>query len=433
MAVAALPKTPEEHMQLSEALRYRWSLNRRAEQWVSDKRDWQFWLYLAGRGAGKTRSGAEKVREWAEKGVYQRIHLIAPTAADVRDTMVEGPAGILAVCPSWCRPLYEPSKRKLTWPTRPDGMPSTVAYLHSADKPERLRGPQCQALWADELCAWRYKEAWDMAMMGLRLPPNPRAIITTTPKPIKILLDKKNGLLHDQSCMLTRGTTYDNRANLGDPFFKHIINKYERTRLGRQELKAEILTDNPRALWKREDIDEHRVGELPKKALESIVVGVDPAVTATEDSCDTGIVVVGKDSQDPPHVYILDDRTVEMASPKTWANQAVAAYYKWQADEIVPEVNNGGDMVQYTIEVQDDTVPIHQVTASRGKRTRAEPVSMLSSQGRLHVYGTFPELEDEMCQWEPGEESPDRLDAMVWAVTRLVIEERGADFRIGRV
>ncbi len=208
--LGTLPNTDQERLWFEAELRHRWALWRRKEQWVADDDKWVSWVYLAGRGAGKTRSGAEKVREWAEKGVYQLGHLIAPTSADVRDTMVEGPAGILSVCSPEYMPTYEPSIRRLTWPKHANGRPGTIVLLFSADEPDRLRGPQCQFLWADEPCAWRRPRAWDMAMFGLRLPPYPRSIVTTTPRPIKLLKE----LMQAKGTIVTRGTTYDNRANL---------------------------------------------------------------------------------------------------------------------------------------------------------------------------------------------------------------------------
>lgn len=403
------PSDDEEMGQFYAALQHRWSLWRRPEQWVSDDDDWSCWVFLAGRGTGKTRSGAEKICEWAANGTYNRVHLIAPTAGDVRDTMVEGPAGILACSPPDNMPRYEPSKRKLTWRS---GM---VALLFSADKPDRLRGPQCQALWADEPCAWRHPEAWDMAMFGLRLQPRPRSIVTTTPRPTRLIKE----ILAGDNVHITRGTTYDNRANLADSFFASIIARYEGTRLGRQELLGELLTDNPQALWKRTWIDDARVTQHPE--LTRIVVAVDPAISATAESNETGIIVAGRDKQKVPHFYTLDDCTVEHATPQKWGTAAVTAYYKWRADLIVAEKNQGGDMVEATIHNVDPSVPVKLVSASRGKRPRAEPISALAEQGRDHHVGVFPQLEDQLCEWEPdhGMDSPDRLDAKVWALTEL--------------
>lgn len=419
-----LPKDNIERSMLAQALQYRWSLHAHGYQRPPQDVDWTFWLTLGGRGSGKTRGGAEQVREWAEAGTYKRGHLIAPTAADARDTMVEGPAGVMAVCPPWYRPTYEPSKRKLTWPDRADGSPGMVCYIFSADEPERLRGPQCDFLWADEIVAWRFPETWDMAMFGLRLPPRPRAIITTTPKPVKVLKE----IMANPGTVITRGTTYDNRSNLGGAFYDTVITKYEGTRLGRQELHAEVLDDNPNALWRRAWFDDYRLTRCPH--LVRIAVGLDPPGTSSEGGAEAGLVVVGRDNQDPPHYYCLDDATIGGATPEQWGKQAVAAYTRWKADRVVAETNYGGEMVIATLRNVDASVAVEAVTATRGKVIRAEPVSALAEQGRWHMVGAFKNLEDECCEWQPGDPSPNRLDAMVWAATELM--EPRTRFRVSR-
>lgn len=360
---------------------------------------------MAGRGFGKTRTGAEWVRGLVESGQAKRIALIAPTAADARDVMVEGESGILACSPPWFRPVYEPSKRRLTWPN------GALATTYSADEPERLRGPQHDASWCDEAGAWRYPETFDMLLLGLRLGADPRCLVTTTPRPVKLIRE----LASLSTTAITRGTTYENRENLAPAFFEQIIRKYEGTRLGRQELNAELLEDNPYALWQRHRIEELRVTSYPE--LTRIVVGVDPQAGDGENAAETGIVVagLGKDDQG----YILDDRTLS-ASPLAWASEVVAAYHRHRADRIVAECNNGGKMVESTIRSVEKNVPVKLVTASRGKQTRAEPISALYEQGRVHHVGTFPDLEDQMTSWVPGEESPDRMDALVWAMTELI-------------
>ena len=375
---------------------------------MPDRADWRYWLVMAGRGFGKTRTGAEMVRRWVRD--YPLVNLIGATADDVRDIMVEGESGILAICPPGERPEYRPSKRRLDWPN------GARSLLFTADEPERLRGKQHMKLWADELAAWRYPEAWDQAMFGLRLGDNPQAVITTTPKPVKAVRD----LLKDAHTVTYTGTTYENRANLAEAFYNAIITKYEGTRLGRQELLAEILDDVPGALWKRDRIDDLRVTDLPN--MTRIVVAIDPAVSTTDESSETGIVVagVGKDG----HGYVLDDLTVK-ASPHEWATRAVNAYHDYQADRIVAEVNNGGDMVEHTVRTVDRRVSFKQVRASRGKLTRAEPVAALYEQGRVHHLGVLSQLEDQMCSWVPGDTSPDRMDALVWALTELMLG--GAD------
>jgi phage terminase large subunit-like protein len=391
------------------ALLYDWGMWARPNQ-LFPAGDWTTWLLLAGRGFGKTRTGAEGVRELIKRG-YVRIGFIAPTAADIRDVMVEGESGILATSPPWDRPLYEPSKRRLTWPS------GAQAAMYSADEPERLRGPQHDALWADELAAWRRPEAWDMAMFGLRLGSRPVALVTTTPKPVRLVRE----LLSSPSTFITRGSTYDNAANLAPSFVAQIVKKYEGTRLGRQELHAEVLDDNPGALWKREQIDALRVPGYP--TLERVVIAIDPAVTSGEDSDETGIIVAGRARIDgETHAFVLDDVSGRY-SPNAWAQLVANTFREQQADRVIAEVNNGGDLVEANLRTVDRNLPFTKVHASRGKRVRAEPVAGLYEQGRVHHVGSLDLLEDQMCMWDPnlGEKSPDRMDALVWALTELML------------
>jgi len=367
------------------------------------------WLLLAGRGFGKSRTGAEWVREQVESGRSRRIALVAPTAADVRDVMIEGESGLLAICPPWNMPVYESSKRRLTWPN------GAIATTYSAEEPDRLRGPQHDAAWCDEVAAWRYPETWDMLMFGLRLGVDPRCVVTTTPKPIPII----RNLLKNPTTAITRGSTYENRANLAEAFFEQIVAQYEGTRLGRQELYAEVLDDVEGALWTRALIDQHRVKVAPE--LKRIVVAIDPAITASDDSDETGIVVAGLGVDN--HGYALDDLSLR-ASPDGWARRAVEAYHARKADRIVAEVNQGGDMVEYTIRTVDPRASIKKVHAARGKQTRAEPIVALYEQGRIHHVGVLPQLEEQMCNWVPGMDSPDRMDAAVWAFTELMLGQR---------
>lgn len=398
-------------------LAYRWEGWQARPEQVEPAGVWTYWVILAGRGFGKTRSGGEWVRKRAVSGRFREINLIAATADDARDIMVEGESGILAICPPWERPSYFPSKRRLEWPN------GCKSLIFTADEPERFRGKQHESVWADEVAAWRYPESWDQAMLGLRIGPDPRAVVTTTPRPAKLIRE----LLGNPATVVTRGTTYDNRENLAPPFFETIIRKYEGTRLGRQELEAELLDDIPGALWSRKLLDELRVKKTPLD-LYRIVVGVDPMAAADEETglSETGIVTcgVGRDDQ---HGYVLADHSVR-GGPADWARQAVSAYYQFEADVIVAEKNNGGDMVRHTIHSVDRNVPVELVHASRGKRTRAEPVAMLYEQGRIHHVGLFDRLEDQMCEWTPdppaGEsraDSPDRMDALVWALTKLMV------------
>lgn len=394
---------------------------------------WDVWLYLAGRGAGKTRSGAEWVREKTKAGCG-RIGMIAPTAGDARDVMVEGESGLLAVC--WAgdrdfrgntlgRPRYEPSKRRVTWEN------GAQASLFSGEEPERLRGPQHDAIWADELAAWAYvRETWDMAMFGLRLGSHPQTMVTTTPKPLALLKE----LLLDGMTVATRGSTFDNKANLAPSALRKYREKYEGTRLGRQELNAEILDDLPGALWERARIDEYRVKDAPE--LKRIVVAIDPSGTSgsSEDSAnDVGIVVAGLGIND--RGYILADRTCNL-SPDGWGKRGVAAFYEFNADRIIAERNFGGAMVEHVIRTVDRRVPYREVHASRGKVARAEPVAALYEQGRVSHVGSLPALEDQMClvssEGYTGEGSPDRVDAAVWALTELMLNKDAPTAATGR-
>ena len=391
-------------------LKYTWELWARPEQ-LPPQTNWGIWLYMAGRGAGKTRAGAEWVRNQIEKFGSNRIGLIAPTAADARDIMIEGESGIMNISPPDFMPKYEPSKRRITWPN------GAHAHVYSAEEPDRLRGPQHEKIWAEEVASWKYPDAWDMAMFGNRLGENPQACITTTPKPVKIIRD----LMKDPFCILTKGTTYDNRANLAPLFYKKIVAKYEGTRLGRQEIHAEVLEDTPGALWTRTLIESLRVKVHPD--LKRIVIAIDPAVTSRGTSAETGIMVCSKGIND--HGYLLEDLSLR-ATPKVWASQAIKAYYHWKADKIIGEVNNGGDLVEEVLRTIDSNIPYKSVHASRGKYTRAEPISSLYEQKKIHHVGLFERLEDQQCTYtgEAGEESPDRMDAMVWGFTELMTEKQ---------
>ena len=381
---------------------YHWRTWARPEQLLPPGA-WRYWVIKAGRGWGKTRTGAETVREWAKR--YRLVNLIGATADDARDIMIEGESGLLAICPAGERPTYRKSDRQLVWPS------GAKSLIFTADEPDRLRGKQHEKLWADELASWRYpKEAWDQAMLGLRLGDNPQVVVTTTPRPIQVLRD----LLADRLTVVTGGTTYENRENLAAGFWQEIIKRYEGTRLGRQELLAELLEDNPDALWKRAQIEQCRVLQAPE--LLRIVIAVDPEAVLAEGNAETGIVAAGygKDKQ----YYVLDDLSLR-ASPHGWASRAIVGYHRYRADRIVGEVNQGGDMVEHTLRTVEAGVPYKAVRASRGKQARAEPIAALYEQGKVHHVGSFPALEDQLCQWTPGDPSPDRLDALVWALTEL--------------
>lgn len=381
-----------------------WAIHARPDQ-LPPPGDWRYWLILAGRGFGKTRTGAETVRQMALSSPH--IIIAGATMDDARTIMVEGESGILAICPAWERPKYLAHKRELHWPN------GGKTLVLSADEPDRFRGKQSTFLWADELAAWRYPEAWDQAMMGLRLGHDPRAIITTTPRPTPLI----RRLLDDPATHVTRGTTYDNRANLAPAFLDTIIRRYEGTRLGRQELLAEVLTDNPDALWQRDQIEKTRVAAAPD--LARVVVGVDPAATGGDESDLTGIVVagLGRDKRG----YVLADYSLR-ASPADWARKVVYAFETHQADRVVVETNNGGEMCATVLRHIAPNLPIAEVRAAQGKWARAEPVAALYEQGRVSHVGCLPALEDQLCDYVPGtgRRSPDRLDALVWALSHLM-------------
>ena len=326
--------------------------------------------------------------------------------------IVEGESGLLAVFPPHERPIYEPSKRRITFHTGARGS------LFSADEPERLRGPQCDTLWADEIGAWRYPETWDLAMMGLRLGSHPRWCATTTPRPTQLIKD----LVKDPSVTTTVGSTYDNRANLAPQFLTQIIAKYEGTRLGKQEIEGILLTDTPGALWTWEMIDKaHHAGPIPE--MRRVVVAIDPAVTSGEGSDDTGIIVAGFGKDD--RGYVLADLTCD-ESPLGWAQKAIDAYDFWKADMIIGEGNNGGDLIEANIKTVRRFVPYRKVTASRGKLVRAQPVASLYEQNRISHCGSFKEMEEQMTGYVPdsGMPSPNNMDALVWAFTDLMVDSK---------
>ena len=396
------------------ALEYDWPSQARRNQ-LPPPGDWLFWLILAGRGFGKTRVGAETVRAWAENK-YERILLVGPTEADVRETMIEGPSGLLSCYPANRRPIYKPDRHLIEFPS------GAIGITRTAIEPERLRGPQFRKFWFDEICAARYaQEAWDQIMYGFRVPNSDlRGIITTTPKPIKTL----NSIMSHPRTVITRGSSDENRANLAPEFIRTVIDPYRGTRLGRQEINAEILDDVPGALWRRVMIDDGRISLIDVRwdCVVRIVVAIDPAVTSNEDSDETGIIVAGLTISG--HVLIIDDLSCK-ESPAGWASVAVRAYRRHQAERIVAEVNNGGDLVRGNICGTDAGIAFRAVRASRGKYIRAEPVAALYERGLVHHVGTFPALEDQLCGWTPQsqEKSPDRLDALVWAITDLVIDQ----------
>ena len=332
--------------------------------------------------------------------------------------MIEGESGILAKSHPDFRPVYEPSKRRLTWPDDKFGK-GAIATAYSADKPDQLRGPQHDVVWGDEFAAWRYiTETWSNADFGLRLGSNPCALLTTTPRPIKEIKE----LLADPLCVVTRGSTFDNAGNLPQSAIEAMKKKYEGTRLGRQELYAEILDDNPGALWRRGLIESLRVKGDESRTFRKIVVAIDIATTANEGSDETGIIVAGLGSDGEG--YVLEDISGKY-TPNEWARKAINAFERWKANHIVIETNQGGDLIRNTLlTVKRSGLSIIEVHAARGKYTRAEPVAALYEQGRVHHVGMFATLEDQMCEWDPtqGGTSPDRMDALVWALTLLMVD-----------
>lgn len=391
-------------------LNFQWPRWARPEQLPPDG-EWDGWLIIAGRGWGKTRTGAETIRDEVESGRSKRIALVAETSADGRDVIVEGESGILACSPPWAMPIYEPSKRRLTWPN------GATATLYDAREPDQLRGPQHDFAWFDELAKYRYADAvFDQAMFGLRLGACPRWLVTTTPRPIALV----RRLLVQSGVRITRGRSSDNLTNISPSYQRNVIDRYKGTRLGRQELDAEILDDIPGALWSRRSLDEARIGKAPD--LTRIVVGVDPAASSGEAANENGIVVGGIAASG--QAYVLEDWSLR-GSPDEWARKAVAAYRKHSADAIIAESNQGGEMVAQCIKSVAD-VPVKLVRATRGKYVRAEPISALYEQGRVHHVGTLPELEDQMIGFTPERAadrsdgySPDRVDALVWMLTEL--------------
>lgn len=423
-----------------------WAFLARQEQ-LPPTDDYKFWLYMAGRGSGKTRTGAEWTKDLIRRG-YNRGGLIAPTAADVRDVMVEGESGLLAVCHEWDRdylgnlmgrPIYEPSKRRVTWEN------GAMVTLYSADEPERLRGPQHSFLWMDELAAWRYMDTFDQAMFGLRLGKSPKVFISTTPKPKPLVKKLYARALdpNDREVVMTTGSSERNSANLAPGVIEELRNMYQGTSLGRQELDGVLLEEIDGALWSRKIIDRYRVEVMPTLLDDTfyftrIVVGVDPATTDKEGSDETGIVVVGLGSD--KHAYVLADYSGKY-SPQAWGEKVSYAFALWQADMVVAEVNQGGDMVKHILNAINPSMTIKTVHASRGKMARAEPVAQKYEQGKVHHVGRpildanglkkeghLDNLEDQMCTWErlSATYSPDRIDALVWCITELMISGQKA-------
>ena len=407
----------------AEELRYNWKFWARPEQ-ISPEGDWNTWLILAGRGFGKSRAGTEWVREMVKQG-HKRIALVTATNSDIERVAITGESGFLNSCwkgdktykgEAMGLPNWSPTKRTLTWEN------GAQVQAFSAEEPERLRGPQFSAAYLDELCAWsKDRQTYEQLQFTLRLGKHPQICIATTPKPTKLI----RGIIKNPKTVVTYGSTFDNSANLASSYLQAVKEQFEGTRLGRQELYAEILDESAGALWTRDmlaacEIEEEDSVEFAK-TLARVVVAVDPAVSSNADSDMTGIVVAGVDINGV--CYVLEDAT-DRLTPEGWASKAIDLYHKYGADRIVYERNQGGDMVRYTFKTVDETVPLKAVHASRGKYARAEPVASLYERGRVKHLRGLDELETQLVTWEPlgSIGSPDRLDAMVWAITELALK-----------
>jgi phage terminase large subunit-like protein len=429
---------PEDQWQLE----YDWNLWARDDQRPPEG-DWRTWFVMAGRGFGKTRMAAEWVRAQAEADGSLRIALVAATMHEARSVMIEGESGLLAIAPDEKRPIWEPSLKRLVWPT------GAIATVYAASEPEGLRGPEHHLAWADEVAKWHDGvAAWDNLAMTMRLGEAPRIVATTTPRSVPLV----RRLLVEGGVVITRGAMEANRSNLPTSFRAAMREVYGHARLGRQELLGEFLEDAEDALWTRDLIERCRLNSgtsywvspnfhdseankgTPNRMspYSRIVIGVDPPASTGGDAC--GIVVVGKGADGK--AYVLADHSVKGRSPEGWASAVSAAAIAWGADRVVAEANNGGDMVISTLQAADVSMPVKKVSASRGKVARAEPVAMLYEAGKAFHVGAFPELEDELCGlisgggYEGPGRSPDRADALVWAMTELMLGKRGVEPRV---
>lgn len=401
-------------------IEYDWPFWARTDQWPP-LREWRTWFVMAGRGFGKTRMAAEYVRSCAEADGSLRIALVAATLHEARSIMIEGESGLLAIAPDEMRPTWEPSLKRLVWPS------GAIANVFAASEPEALRGPEHHLAWADEVAKWeRGVDAWDNLMMTMRLGEDPRIVATTTPRAVPLV----RRLLKEDGVSITRGAMEANRANLPNSYRQAMAETYGNARLGRQELLGEFLEDAEDALWTRDLIERCRVKIAPE--MRRIVIGVDPPASAGGDAC--GIIAVGKGADGK--AYVLADHSVKGRSPEGWARAVSAAALAWGADRVVAEANNGGDMVVSTLQAADVSMPVKKVSASRGKVARAEPVAALYEAGKAFHIGAFPELEDELCGlisgggYEGPGRSPDRADALVWAMSELMLGKRGNEPRV---
>jgi phage terminase large subunit-like protein len=401
-----------------DELFYDWSLWARDDQ-RPPPGDWIYWLILAGRGAGKTRAGAEAVREWVKN--FAIVNLIGATHDDVRDVMVLGESGLMAICPRDERPRYARASGRLVWPN------GAVSLLFSAQEPDRLRGKQHEKLWLDEVAAWKKPDTFDQALLGLRLGAKPQAVVTTTPRPTKLIKQ----LVADPLTIVSRGSTFDNLNHLAQAFVERITERYAGRAIGRQELLAEIVEETPGALWTRALIERQRLapGATPATYVE-IVVGVDPPAKSGAKADECGIVVAAR--AEGGAIHVLADLSSQGDTPGRWAARVVSAFRRFQANRVVAEINNGGEMVEAVLRQSDANLPVRNVTATRGKYLRAEPVAAAYERGIVFHLGAFEKLEDQLCALTPDFDaraagfSPDRADALVWAVADLLGLDGGA-------
>jgi len=388
---------------------YDWLKQARPKQ-LPPPGDWRIWLIMAGRGFGKTRTGAETLRGWVQQGLCRRLALIGETEIETRQVMIEGSSGLLAVHPPHERPLYEPSKRQLTWPN------GTIANCFSAEAYESLRGPQFDGAWVDELAKFPEGEkVWDQLMFGLRLGQKPRVIVTTTPRPTSLI---KRLLKNPKTC-LTKGSTFENAKNLAQPFLEYMREHYEKSWLGRQELYADLIEEREGTLWTPSLLEKAR-NAYEETPLKRVVVAIDPAVSHGNQSDETGMIVAGLTSQG--RGVVLADLSLK-AAPSFWIQKAIGAYHDFKADRVVAEVNMGGELVEQLLRSYDPSISYKPVRATRGKFLRAEPIAALYERHMVWHAKYFPELEEQLCSYVPGKtgKSPDRLDALVWALTDLML------------
>ncbi len=393
--------------------RYDWLTNARPNQRPPDG-SWKTWIILAGRGFGKTRTGSETLRHWVQTEQVKRIALVGGSLHEVRSVMVEGESGLLNVHPPKERPLYVPSQRLIKWPN------GAIAQFFGAEAYEQLRGPQFDCAWVDELAKFRHAEdVWQQLQLCLRLGNHPKCIVTTTPRPTKLMKE----LLNSSDVIVTRGSTFDNAANLAPGYLEQIRKQFLNTRLGAQELYAEMLTETAGALWQRSMIQYRppTYADDGRPELERIVIAIDPATTTHDHSDETGIIVAGIDAN--KQTYVLEDLSGKL-SPHDWGRRVIDSYYRLKADRIVVEINKGGDLVENVLKAIDPTIPLKSVRATRGKYTRAEPIAALYEQNRVFHATPLSILEQQICDYIPGitTKSPDRMDALVWALTELMLD-----------